>query len=1679
MAHNLASYTAETAVSVSDEQRFLDRLAITLDRRAIHRHKTVIISDNTAGLTERLHVLGETSVEPTSRLSKPKVAFVFSGQGAQYFNMGRELLDLWPVFTSSLHRANRHISLLGCDWDLVTELTRGSEESRVDEPRYGQPLSTAIQLALVDAITSLGLSPCAVAGHSSGEIAAAYAADYLSFEDAMTVSYHRGRLASALIARIMDKKGGMIAIGVASWVAEKYIASLGRLDAAKLTIACYNSPSSVTVSGDDDAILRLSEKLTADGVFNRVLRTSGAAYHSSWMRQIEHEYCEALDGITLLGSGDRTRVAMFSSLTGDGLGRADLEDNYWIKNLVSPVFFEDAVWNMCQPDQAGESTVDFILEIGPHSTLEGPVKQTIQSLHGAAKDIKYMPTLKRKTHAVETLLASLGRLYADGVVFDFHLANNGFDPQLPALLEDAPPYAFDHSQTYWHSTRVSKAYTNREFLPHELLNNLSPEAHRLEPCWRTFLDTDRVPWLLSHVIEGQIVFPAAGYLAMAIEAMRRYCKMTNPDAEIDQYRLRSVSFGNALVINPDVRDTEMCLSLRPEVRSAKGSSNSWMDFRVFTVNGSNFWTEHCRGLITAEATDDGDHLTLSVQQEMQRALRDSHTTVNPRKFYYASHEIGLQWQSPFDGVVAIKQGPDAAVYTVADKAGGLEDDAATQEDNRAGTYIIHPATLDAVLFHGLSSILVLKHGLASAAVPVFMQELLIPTNWKGQLNSPLTCYTNRTDDGVPAFDVTSTTTTSTTTDVTGEAVVLLARGVKVAQLPGDVQLQSAPRPMVHRMEWVTYCDALTQQHLDALCKSDLQPGSVQREADALNTVVTQHIRTALSQISPDQIPQGYRQHWFSWMQSLLAADPDNYPRPLAPFTLEETPLVRAAAVIGRNLPSILLGQTEPLTLLSEDDLLSSLYSDLRCQRCYAQMAAFCLEFSRQHPGMKVIEIGAGTGSASKPLLTALCGKDQGAAKLGRYDFTDISPAFFDAAAESLADFKDVVRFMTCDISRSVTAQGFEEGAYDLVVACNVLHATESVGGSLRRVRSLLKPGGVLLLMELTRDQAYYNLFFGSLPGWWTRYQEGGRFSPLLKKAEWQTELASHGFEAMENGFRDFEESAGGTIDVFVARADAARQTSVALPVELVRDVHREPELPGMLTSLRHGLGPHLVSAVDLSLPDSGNVISVFPPEICEALCAHADEALFSSFKSRVLSSKAILLLTQGATQSVSRPAGAMAIGFARTMRLELPSTRIITLDLDVNSNPQESYDAIAAVLRSPSFDLLTPPTQVETEFSEVAGQLFVPRAVPSVQGDDYIRTSTGDSAPKLLPFLDTDRVLSARLAIPGLLETLRWDDDDIHSPTQPLGPDEVELSLRAASVNFKDVLIAANQLEGTTEMRNDCAGVVTAVGSNMTSRFMVGDRVCAYYSRAYSNRPRVHGDCVAVIPHNLSFEEGASLPIVWGTVYYSLVDKGKLAAGDTVLIHSAAGAVGQAAIILARHIGASVFATVGSEEKKSFLTDTFGLPETHIFSSRTTAFGSAIRALTSGKGVDVVLNSLGGDVFRESCNVLASYGRFVEIGRREFLDDMLMPTKFLLRNVTFSYVDLALLIEERKDIVKRVLADVVALMASGKVRPTRIISMGINDIEAAFRLIQTWKHVGKVVLTVEEGQMVKVSCCFP
>ncbi|ATY64703.1 Beta-ketoacyl synthase [Cordyceps militaris] len=1657
----LAKYLArKSAWPETDTPELLAKLAYTLSKKSIHPYRLALVAQDINELVQQLISAAYSPVARQDRKGDTRIGLVFSGQGSQYAEMGRELLSSSAVFSRSIDRACQHLTELGSGWNMREELCRPQETTRINEPALSQPLTTAIQLALVDLLFDLKISVSAVVGHSSGEIAAAYAAEAISFEDAMTASYYRGSLTSSLVVGNPECDGAMLAVGADADVVNQRISEVGDAH-GRMRIACFNSPSSVTVSGDAKAVNELRKLLVAEGTFNRMLPTNGAAYHSHQMESMNKEYTSSLQ--KKLSPKKKTSISaarIFSSVTGkENDLQMPLDGVYWAANLLSPVLFSQALREMCEAKYDGKA-LDMIIEVGPHSQLGGAVKQTVKALKSSS-GIAYTSVLKKGKKARQAFLECLGALHVCTATVDLN-ASNGFSAtHAPKLLVDLPPYPFDHERSFWHETRISKDYRHRKHAPHELLGTFAHDTNRVEPRWRQFLSLKQTPWLKSHAVQGQIVFPGAGFLTMAIQAMLQHMHATSPLVKVHSLLLRNVSLSRALVLPADGPDVEITLTLRPESHTAKSSSAVWSEFRIFTVTSESVWTEHCRGLVHAETqAADVDEIAADVKDTLEAGETCVHE-VTPQKLYHLGSEIGLDWQHPFNNMSNIRTSRDACVAvarkTVLDSdVGGMGD-------------ILHPTVLDSCLFHGLSAVLVLERGSTSTFVPNFIEQLRI---------------FNRTPDSSAELLSTSKLSRDTSTcDVVvqekgcspGQAVIFAAKGVHTTTLPGDTGLNEVIDDICHSQDWVTYVDAWTPEHCDRVCRSVITTASSLEDNCLLDALTLQFVQKAVKEVDPERVPDGPRRHFFEWMKIYAETPLDEQTLPPASISADHWAFYEGVKRLGPHLADILVEKTDPLALLTPDNLLGQLYNTERCRRCIVQMAEYCHALGQQSPGLKVLEVGAGTASATLPVIEALNGR--GSINAHSYTFTDLSPAFFDPAKERLGSFADAVKFDILDIERCPLEQGFQEAGYDLIIASNVIHATQRIDAVLANIKKLLKPGGKFMLMELTVPTPHYNLLFGVFKGWWAGYDEGRQLSPLIPPSEWVTRLTRAKFSPAELWFQDYPEENGGTISVLIASApwDVAQVELPAIDVVTTEYSALESGDEAVLRTLSSSeeLLNTNISVGCLSDISSKDNIVIILPEVARYLCQSLHGYAWERFKHLVLNARAVLLVGCSSSYCSDFVSGGIWLGFARCLRLELPRLRVITLDLAVERAlmMKRLTSVLPTLTRSIKQGLaLDGRVEVENEFRESDGQLYVSRLVSNDKMSEYVHRSRQRAQPKLLSFMDPQRPMTAELRVPGLLESIRWKDD---VKATAVGPDEVKLELRAASINFKDVLIAAGQLEGINEMRNDCSGVVIEVGSNMCDRFKAGDRVCALYSRSYTNYPVVHGDCCQVVPDSMTYEEAAALPVVWTTVYYSLVDAGRLEQGDKILIHSAAGAVGQAAIMLAKHIGAEVFATVGNSEKQTLLRERYGIADDHIFSSRTPAFHDKIKRLTGGYGVDVVLNSLAGDQFRHSCNLVAPFGRFVEIGRKDLMDDARMSMGFLLKNITFAYVDLSLIMEVKRPLARRLLREVVNLAASGAIRPVTLTTLPITEIETAFRMIQAGKHTGKIVLRVAQDQIVK------
>ena len=451
---------------------------------------------------------------------KPKVLGIFTGQGAQYARMGAELIEKSPFARQVIECLETNLKKLPKgdrpDWSLRAELLAESSASRINEAIISQPLCTALQIMLVDVLRSANVHFDAVIGHSSGEIAAAYAAGYLSARDAICIAYYRGLYSKIAQSPNGTSSGAMIAVGTSMEDARQLCED--EEFAGRVNVAASNSSSSVTISGDEDAIAQLETVLADEGKFNRRLKVD-RAYHSRHMIPCFDPYIEALRraGVKML-IPSTSRCVWFSSVY-DGKSvdlSYELSDFYWGENLTKPVLFSQALISATSSGM----NFDASIEVGPHPALSGPANQTIQEV--LSKSIPYHGALSRSSNAVEALSSCLGYLWSnlgkkavDLVSCEVALSGGKHDF---SVLKGLPSYQWNHDVRYWCESRRSRRMRLRQQPFHPLLGDISPDSAPHVMCWKNFLKPSEIPWVEGHQVQGQIVFPAAGYVSTAIEA---------------------------------------------------------------------------------------------------------------------------------------------------------------------------------------------------------------------------------------------------------------------------------------------------------------------------------------------------------------------------------------------------------------------------------------------------------------------------------------------------------------------------------------------------------------------------------------------------------------------------------------------------------------------------------------------------------------------------------------------------------------------------------------------------------------------------------------------------------------------------------------------------------------------------------------------------------------------------------------------------------------------------------------------------------------------------------------------------------------------------------------------------------------------------------------------------------
>ena len=1094
--------------------------------RSHFRHRAGVVFRDAASLREGLKALAGEGDGPEPQQAG-KVAFVYTGQGSQWAGMGKELYETEPVVRAVLDRCEaafretRGASLL----DVM--FGNPGAEGELSDTAWEQPALYALECALTALWASIGVQPDVVLGHSGGEMAAARTAGVYSLEDGMRFAATRGTLLSA------TGPGAMAAIfAPAERVASEVEALNAELGGVGLSVAADNGMHQV-VSGPVEKIETISERLESEEIRVRRLNTS-RAFHSALVDPALDALKSFMDGVDLSAPA----LPFVSNVTGKLVENGEvLDSTYWRNHARQPVRFASGVRNIA------DMGVDLLLEIGPHSVL-GPMAAT--AWPGPSDPPATLASLMRPPRGVAEPDAG----FADAVAGAYEA---GLNISFPGLFAgesrrkvSLPSYPFQRSR-YW----VEGAKNRRSVAGHPLLGVRHESPHG-QVMFETEISPSDPAWVTDHRVHGRVVAPGALYAAMA--ALAQLSEEGGPVA-VEEMQLHSP------LILPEggdgaenVRQLQLVLDA-PELGQSRR-------LEIFSKGGEGVWTLHVAGIASTAPAIPDSAARVDLENLKTRLSRE-----DVAADYRAKSASGIDLGPAFRGVQALWGGAGEALGEVALPAGvernGIDIHpllldgcfqviAASRHESVRGEAAYMPfawerlwlarSLPERIVCHArLRDEAVDRTGDVAAAQP---PETLTADLW---LYAP----DGTALGGLIGFTLKRATRAALLSAV--EGLNDLFYEIAWRDRPLDDVVMSADFLTVP-----TEAAARAGNFADYLANEEVEPEEREAFLNGLEQLSQFYALNALQELGWRRAygapvdPEDLRSHlkiapqhrrllgrmleMLSEAGMLTPAPNGGYfvsvgeegalpsgwppdPDGLAARLREKHPRGAIELALlercGTSLADVLLGQADPLTLLFNDseysaaDLYRSAPASRAANRMLSNVVAAAVSALPEGRQLRVLEVGAGTGSAMAEILPLL------PAEQFDYTFTDISAGFFAEAERRFAEYGAAMEYRTLNIENSPAALGFDLHSYDLVIAANVLHATRDLGDTLAHCRELLSPSGQLIALEIMRGRSWQDLTFGLLDGWWRFADDYRTRHALASPGVWRRALADAGFADLE------------------------------------------------------------------------------------------------------------------------------------------------------------------------------------------------------------------------------------------------------------------------------------------------------------------------------------------------------------------------------------------------------------------------------------------------------------------------------------------------------------------------------------------------------------------------------------
>lgn len=1648
------------------------------NRRTHYSHRLSLVAADRTDLRDQLqgYLVGEARPYlHSSELHEPvPIAFVFCGQGPQWAHMGRELLDNEPLFGDSMREIDRLLQKV-VGWSLIEELSKVEPENLIHLTSYAQPALFALHVSLARLWQSWGIQPAAVVGHSVGEIAAAHIAGILSLEEAVRIIGHRGDCLQSLAL-----PGRMIAAEMTADEARKLLHEF----APTVCVAAINGPRMITLAGQSEAFDVLELQLKARSIWFKPLHVQHA-FHSFLVEGAQKPFLERIGAI------DRRvpRCDMISTVTAELVGQTGLPSDYWWDNIRQPVRFAEAIW------QLADRGISTFIEIGPHPVLASSIRQCRRPEDSPPA---IFASLVREKPERRAMLSTLGGMFTIGARIDWR----SVWPQGGQVV-DLPMHPWSHER-FWHESAESQ---NHRLRPkhHPVLGHEVPGPQR---TWENTLDVKIQRWVQDHRVTGRTLVPAAAFVEMLISSSVQL--LMSPTVALDEMFIH-----RGLFISPDAA---------PSLRTIADASTGTLSIFSRTSDADQNWLQHiqasCRKIppklsksrLDFDAWKDsregsiedfyGDYVKVGINfgptfRNVQELLHRNGSVLGRIELNEELRQEAELFQvhpTLLDGCFQVilelmsrKQRTTRQIY-LPERIGRV------QFYRSPGFSAWSEVTVSVSTATRLTGSM--KIYSADGELAIVISDLdcraVVGLGLEGDMdNASAWLYRQRWQERpLPEFNVASRPLPQNQP---------IAELVKSARWKAD-SVWHDETPETHRTAFALadklatgyFLKSLRQLGIHLMEETKIHPPSLV-QASKLSIAETPLFRRWLNRLVDSGTAVRTDDIWQLVSNLDVPAEGPQWQSILCDFP-QFYPWLRLIEIGGRELANQLSGTTRVATSLETDEavqLLDQIYrDDPRCRAANTFLQKCCQEFAGSLPAdrpLRILEVNAGLGSATSYILPGL------PSLRTEYWFTDRSPSAR-SRAEDKFQRHPFVRFHPLDPEMDLASQHIPRRAFDIVVASNFGRDAQSLPTLLKNCSELLADGGLLAVRNMIGAGATHDLLFGSEVVVTEHISSADARTP--RTHEWLSLMADSGFVESSVGTGNSDLESFGAVYVGrqphrpnegskaisvgfdqappeknwlifadhsgIGRALAQRLRQMGrrcIVVEGVRGCEQleqlstdefllDPASPEGMHTLRASanLENQDLAIIHLWALDSADLVPTLPESVAEVdscVCHSVMHLIQTWVGAQSTPPRRIILISQGCRDAGAGVTEFGALqgalpGLARVAMNEYPRLPIRLIDLDSEGGTEEQLWG----------ELATGDTNREVIWRH--GRRLVPRLASK---PNYESTAS----PQVLPNF------GLHVTRPGDMSSLELREiDEADVP----GPNQVQIEVEFAALNFRDILKVLGRYPADDptqlELGDECSGIVRAIGSGVT-HVAPGDRVVAVGLGTFRAVVTTKANCVSRVPPRLSLASAVTMPMAYLTAQHALLVKGELAAGDSILIHAAAGGVGMAAMRIASVVGATIYATAGSDAKRDLLKK-FGAQA--AMNSRTLDFYDELMEATSGRGVDVAMNSLAGQAMSRSLACVAPFGRFVEIGKRDLYENTRVGLFSLRKFVSYHVVDISANAADPIRGKSFALSSVFKEDVPAIPIPFRTIPAGL--FEDAFRLMSAGAHVGKLVVDMTQ-----------